>query len=136
MTGILNGIVIVMNLIHDLIITIISGLGLPVNDKMIHFYFIGFLGLALYIFVDFTFKRLAKYGISLLSFIYTFSTIIVISLVIEIQQKITGEGNMEFSDITYGMWGFFLFLAVFIVFSLLFKFIFKKVKGGKNKIFR
>lgn len=132
MTGILNGIVIVMNLIHDLIITIISGLGLPVNDKMIHFYFIGFLGLALYIFVDFTFKRLAKYGISLLSFIYTFSTIIVISLVIEIQQKITGEGNMEFSDITYGMWGFFLFLAVFIVFSLLFKFIFKKVKGGKK----
>ncbi|PZX05956.1 hypothetical protein C7437_102423 [Psychrobacillus insolitus] len=132
MTGILNGIVIVMNLIHDLIITIISGLGLPVNDKMIHFYFIGFLGLALYIFVDFTFKKLAKYGISLLSFIYTFSTIIVISLVIEIQQKITGEGNMEFSDITYGMWGFFLFLAVFIVFSLLFKFIFKKVKGGKK----
>ena len=132
MTGILNGIVIVMNLIHDLIITIISGLGLPVNDKMIHFYFIGFLGLALYIFVDFTFKRLAKYGISLLSFIYTFSTIIVISLVIEIQQKITGEGNMEFSDITYGMWGFFLFLAVFIVFSLLFKVIFKKVKGGKK----
>ena len=132
MTGILNGIVIVMNLIHDLIITIISGLGLPVNDKMIHFYFIGFLGLALYIFVDFTFKRLAKYGISLLSFIYTFSTIIVISLVIEIQQKITGEGNMEFSDITYGMWGFFLFLAVFIVISLLFKFIFKKVKGSKK----
>lgn len=132
MTGILNGIVIVMNLIHDLIITIISGLGLPVNDKMIHFYFIGFLGLALYIFVDFTFKKLAKYGISLLSFIYTFSTIIVISLVIEIQQKITGEGNMEFSDITYGMWGFFLFLAVFIVFSLLFKFIFKKVKGSKE----
>ena len=132
MTGILNGIVIVMNLIHDLIITIISGLGLPVNDKMIHFYFIGFLGLALYIFVDFTFKKLAKYGISLLSFIYTFSTIIVISLVIEIQQKITGEGNMEFSDITYGMWGFFLFLAVFIVISLLFKFIFKKVKGSKK----
>lgn len=132
MTEILNGIVIVMNLIHDLIITIISGLGLPVNDKMIHFFFIGFLGLALYIFVDFTFKRLAKYGISLLSFIYTFSTIIVISLVIEIQQKITGEGNMEFSDITYGMWGFFLFLAVFIVFSLLFKVIFKKVKGNKK----
>ena len=132
MTGILNGIVIVMNLIHDLIITIISGLGVPVNDKMIHFYFIGFLGLALYIFVDFTFKKLAKYGISLLSFIYTFSTIIVISLVIEIQQKITGEGNMEFSDITYGMWGFFLFLAVFIVISLLFKFIFKKVKGSKK----
>lgn len=132
MTGILNGIVIVMNLIHDLIITIISGLGLPVNDKMIHFYFIGFLGLALYIFVDFTFKKLAKYGISLLSFIYTFSTIIVISLVIEIQQKITGEGNMEFSDIIYGMWGFFLFLAVFIVISLLFKMIFKKVKGSKK----
>ena len=132
MTEILNGIVIVINLIHDTIITIISRLGLPVNDKMIHFYFIGFLGLTLYIIVDFTFKKLAKYGISLLSFIYTFSTIAVVSLVIEIQQKITGEGNMEFSDITYGMWGFFLFLAVFIVISLLFKVIFKKVKGGKK----
>lgn len=133
MTEILNGIILIMNVIHDLIVIIISRLGLPVNDKMIHFFFIGFLGLTLYIFVDFTFKKIAKYGISLLSFIYTFSVILVVSLVIEIQQKITGEGNMEFADIIYGMWGFFLFLVVFLVISLVFRVIWKRVKQKQSK---
>lgn len=128
MTEVLNGITTIMNVIHDLIVIIISRLGLAVNDKIIHFFFIGLIGLVLYIFVDLTFKKLAKYGISLLSFIYTFSVIIVASLVIEIQQKITGEGNMEFSDIVYGMWGFFLFLVIFFIFKKVFKVISKKVK--------
>lgn len=131
MIEILNVITIIMNLIHGIIITIVSMLGFTVNDKMLHFFFIGFMGLLLYVIVDLVFKKLAKYGISILSFIYAFSVIVVVSMVIEIQQKLTGEGNMEFADIVYGLWGFALFFILYLIVTLAIKFIFKKFKRNK-----
>ena len=131
MVEILNALTIIMNMVHSIIISLVSMLGFTVNDKMLHFFFIGFMGLLLYVIVDLVFKKLAKYGISLLSLIYAFSIIVVVSIVIEIQQKLTGEGNMEFADIVYGLWGFALFFIVYLIVTLAIKFIYKKLKRNK-----
>lgn len=128
MIEILNALTTFMNRVHDIILSIVSMLGFTANDKMIHFFFIGFMGLILYLIVDLLFKKLAKYGISLLSFIYAFSVIVVVSVVIEIQQKLTGEGNMEFADIVYGLWGFALFFITYLIIVLGIKFVYKKLK--------
>jgi hypothetical protein len=34
---------------------------------------------------------------------------------VEIQQKITGRGNMEFQDAVISLWGFILFFAGYIL---------------------
>lgn len=65
---------------------------------MIHFFFMGIIGIVLFIVIDLVIKILVKFGVSVLSFIYAFSIIVVVSFVIEIQQKMTGAGNMEFAD--------------------------------------
>lgn len=131
MIEILNALTNIMNMVHSLIISIVSMLGFSVNDKMLHFFFIGIMGLLLYVIVDLVFKKLAKFGISLLSMLYAFSVIVVVSIVIEIQQKLTGEGNMEFADIVYGLLGFALFFIIYLIVSIAIKFIYKKFKRNK-----
>ncbi|WP_339263789.1 hypothetical protein MKY07_03185 [Solibacillus sp. FSL W7-1472] len=132
MEEILSLITLFMNIIHDLIVVVVSKFGFTVNDKMIHFFFIGIIGIISFILIDLIFKSLVKFGVSVLSFIYTFSIIVVVSFVIEIQQKITGAGNMEFADILYGLWGFLLFLFVLILIKLIGRFIFRKLKISKR----
>lgn len=127
MSEVLQVVTIIMNLIHDLIVQVVVMLGFPVNDKMIHFYFMGVIGLVLFVMIDIVFKSLVKYGISVLSFIYAFSIIVVVSFVIEIQQKITGAGNMEFADIVYGLGGFLLFLVGYLILLLVVRSIYKKI---------
>ena len=51
-----------------------------------------------------------------IAFIYVFTVMIVITFAIEIGQKVSGTGQMEFADIMYGLVGF---LAMFLIFSLL-----------------
>jgi hypothetical protein len=105
-----------------------------ISDKYLHFIVIGFIGIALYGFTTIFFKYLAKYSIELISFIFTFTLLIVITFAIEIQQYITGNGQMEFDDIAFGLFGFFFFLGIyliirFIVFMI--KLLIKKNKRDK-----
>ena len=65
------------------------------------------------------FKMLSKWSITAISFIYTFTVIVVIVFAIEIQQKITGRGNMEFLDAVIGLWGFLLFFGIYLTIRLL-----------------
>lgn len=129
MEEILSGLTLFMNTIHDLIVVAVSKLGFTINDKMIHFFFIGVIGVILFILIDLIFKSLVKFGVSVLSFIYTFSIIIVVSFVIEIQQKITGAGNMEFGDILYGLYGFLLFLLILILLRLIKSFYIRNLRN-------
>ena len=48
-----------------------------------------------------------------LTWIYVFTLIIVLTFAIEIGQKITHSGNMEFADIMTGVLGFVLMFFVF-----------------------
>lgn len=54
---------------------------------------------------------------------------------LEIQQKITGRGKMEFQDVVYGLWGFlaifFLYISVRIIIYLITRFM-RKSKPQKH----
>jgi hypothetical protein len=43
---------------------------------------------------------------------------LVIVFAIEIQQKITGRGDMEFEDAMVGLYGFFAFFAAYLFLKL------------------
>ena len=50
-----------------------------------------------------------------IAWIYVTTVMFVITFAIEIGQKITHTGNMEFADIMYGMVGYFVMFAIFAV---------------------
>ncbi|MCI6690990.1 MAG: hypothetical protein MR510_00660 [Clostridium sp.] len=113
-----------INDLHDKVLDIVSIAGYELNDKQLHFIFMALIGIVIFAFTQIIFKKLSKYSITAISFIYTLTVMVVIVFAIEIQQKITNRGNMEFADIAYGLYGF---LYIFLVY-LLFKFILLAIK--------
>lgn len=86
------------------------------TDKELHFLIIGILGMAMIFVVHPLFKWLVRNNhVMAVSWIYVFTLIIVITFAIEIGQRITNTGNMEFADIMFGVLGF---ISMFIVFSI------------------
>ena len=87
------------------------------SDKELHFIVIGLLGMAFVFIVYPVFKWLAKHNhVMVISWLYVFTVILVITFAIEIGQKVTGTGAMEFADIVFGVVGF---LAMFLIFALI-----------------
>lgn len=87
------------------------------TDKQLHFLVIGILGMAMIFVIYPLFKWLAKHGhVMVIAWIYVFTVILVITFAIEIGQKITNTGNMDFADIVFGVVGFFV---MFLVFALI-----------------
>ncbi len=86
------------------------------SDKELHFLIIGGLGMAMIFVVHPLFKMLARTDhIMVISWTYVFTLIIVVTFAIEIGQRITHTGKMEFLDIMFGVVGF---LCMFLVFSV------------------
>ncbi|KJS47856.1 MAG: membrane protein [Peptococcaceae bacterium BRH_c23] len=102
-----------MNYFHDKLVLLTRQLDLNFNDKQLHFLVIGFLGIVLFILVNRLFKYLVRYSLTVISFIYTFTVLVVLVFAIEIGQKITGRGNMEFQDIVEGLWGFLIAFVLY-----------------------
>jgi hypothetical protein len=126
-----------VNTFHDLLIKLSSSLGLTINDKQLHFIVIGIIGLFIFFISDLLFKALAKYSVSIISFIYTFTVLVVIVFAIEIEQKITHRGSIEFTDIAAGLWGFIELFSVYLLIKLIlyiYKIIIKKVKRFKQEV--
>lgn len=105
----------IVNGIHDVIMVMADNAGLNFNDKDLHLWVFGIIGITSFFAVHLLFKKLAKYSVTAISFIYTFTVMLVLVFAIEIQQKITGRGQMEFDDAVVSLWGFILFFAVFLV---------------------
>ncbi|KGA96673.1 membrane protein [Alkalihalobacillus alcalophilus ATCC 27647 = CGMCC 1.3604] len=118
--------------------SVFSGLfGVHLNDKQLHFWVIGLFGVAFFFLTHFLFKVLSKWSITVLSFIYAFTVVLVVVFAIEIQQGITGSGNMEFDDAVAGIKGFLLLFAVFLLIKwtmMGLRFLFKKVASPKKKL--
>ena len=91
------------------------------------------IGISIFAITQFIFEKLAKYSITAISFIYTFTVMIVIVFSIEIQQKLTHRGNMEFADIAYGIYGFLYIFAIYLVIKISVKIIKKQVIKFKLK---
>jgi len=113
-----------INDLHDKVLDIVSIAGYQLNDKQLHFIFMALIGIIIFAFTQIVFKKLSKYSITAISFIYTLTVMVIIVFAIEIQQKITERDNIEFADIAYGLYGF---LYIFFIY-LLIKFIIIAIK--------
>ena len=103
------------NDIHDVVEKILNVIGIELSDKTLHFILFGFLGILMFFIVNAVFKWISKWSISAISFIYTFTFLAVLALSVEIQQKITGRGNMEFNDIVAGLLGFLALIGIYVI---------------------
>jgi hypothetical protein len=123
----------IVNGIHDLIVEMTKSRGLVLTDKDLHFWIVGIIGIVLYAVTNFVFKRLAKLSVEIISFIYTFTVLVVIVFALEIEQKITHRGDMEFQDIVFGLWGFILMFAVYLAIVLIVIAVRTFLKKRKNR---
>mgnify|MGYP001110550660 CR=1 FL=1 len=103
--------------IHSYLLKLNDAYEYNFTDKELHFLIIGALGMAMIFVVYPFFKWLARRNhIMVISWIYVFTLIIVITFAIEIGQRVTGTGAMEFADIMFGVLGF---ISMFLVFSVI-----------------
>jgi len=117
MEGFLYWIVGIISQIHTHIMGLNDQVEYNFTDKELHFIVIAILGLIMVFIIQPVFRWLAESGHTLvITFIYVFTLIIVITFAIEIGQKATGTGHMEFADITYGVLGF---IAAFIAYAVI-----------------
>lgn len=115
MKALLYWIIDVISHVHEDILHLNDAMEASFTDKELHFLVIGLLGMLIFFTVHAVFKRLAKLSVTAVSFIYVFTVMVVITFAIEIGQKVSGTGNMDFGDIVSGMWGF---IAMFGVYAL------------------
>lgn len=104
--------------IHESILHLNDNFELALGDKELHFLVMFALGMMLFFAVHFVFKRLAKWSITAISFIYVFTVMTGLGFAIEIGQKITGTGEMDFRDIVAGLYGVLLFFTIYTVYRV------------------
>ena len=122
MGRIINLFVVFIAKVHTKILTLNDSFGWALSDKWLHFIIIGLLGLAMLLVIQPVFKWLATHdGTLLITFIYVFTLILVITFAIEIGQWYSGTGDMDFYDIASGVAGFFVFFGVYLVGYLIYK---------------
>lgn len=103
--------------IHSYLLKLNDAYEYNFSDKELHFLIIGALGLIMIFIVHPIFKWLVRTDhIMVISWIYVFTLIIVITFAIEIGQRVTHTGVMEFADIMFGVVGF---IFMFLVFSVI-----------------
>lgn len=102
--------------IHDRILSLNDQGGYYFDDKQLHFLVIGAFGMALVFVIYPIFKLLAGTGHTMvITWIYVFTLIMVFTFAIEIGQWYSGTGNMDSSDIAYGVTGFLVMFFIFAV---------------------
>ncbi|MDE6748441.1 MAG: hypothetical protein K2K21_05165 [Lachnospiraceae bacterium] len=102
--------------VHNYLLRLNDAYEYNFSDKELHFLIIGALGMTIIFVVHPIFKWLVKHGhIMMISWIYVFTLIIVITFAIEIGQRVTHTGVMEFKDIVFGVFGF---ISMFLLFSV------------------
>lgn len=123
----------IVNNVHDILQDMSNSLNISFTDKQLHFIIVGIIGIVIFACTQALFKWLSKYSITVISFIYTFTLLLVIVFAIEIGQKITSRGHMEFADIVAGLMGFMYLFAIYLVIKLL-VYLVKSFFGKENKI--
>lgn len=142
MRELLYGFTEIIARIHNYIMHMNDRFEYDFSDKDLHFLVIGILGMLMIFVVYPLFKWLAgKNHVMVIAWIYVFTLIIVITFAIEIGQKISNTGNMEFADIMFGVMGFIVMFAVFAVIRSIYhgirwlathKFVGKGQTGGED----
>ena len=119
--------------IHSHILRLNDAYEYNFTDKELHFLVIGMMGMGFIFVVYPVFKWLAKHEhVMEIPWIYELTQIIVITFAIEIGQKVTGTGNMEFADIVMGVFGFIVMFLVFSVLRGIYKLIRNLIRGDRE----
>ena len=101
MERMLEGMVIFVAKIHNYILSLNDAYEKNFTDKQLHFLVIGILGMLILMVIYPLFKLLSENHILVIAFIYVFTVIVVITFAIEIGQKISDSGTMDFADIVF-----------------------------------
>lgn len=129
MREILYYIVEIIAKIHGKLLSLNDSFEYTFTDKELHFLVIGVFGMGLIFVIYPLFRWLArKQHVMVIAWIYVFTVIIVITFAIEIGQKVTNTGTMEFADIVFGIFGF---IVMFLIFSVL-----RGIYKGIMRLFR
>lgn len=115
MSEFLYGIVRMITMFHNGIMTWNDSCETVLSDKELHFIVIGLLGMGMLFIIYPLFKLLSKNHVLVIAWIYVFTVIMVIVFAIEIGQGLTGTGTMDFNDIVAGVIGFMFMFMVFVV---------------------
>ena len=116
MTKLLYALIEIITYIHEKVLSWNDSIEYNFTDKQLHFLAVGVFGMMLIFAIHPLFLFLAKRRmVTAITWIYVFTLLIVITFAIEIGQRLTKTGYMDFKDIVYGMGGFFLMFAVFWV---------------------
>ena len=108
--------------IHTWIMQLNNSLEPGFSDKELHFLVVGVVGMALFLVVHPSVKFLTRRGWEMaVSWLYTMTLILVLTFGIEIGQKITSTGTMDFADIVFGVGGFLAGFAIYFLLALLWK---------------
>ena len=114
-------IVEIIAVIHNKIMSLNDAWEYSFTDKELHFLIIGIIGMLMVFMVYPVFKWLANHNaIMTMTWIYVFTLVIVLTFAIEIGQKVSQTGVMEFADIMFGLVGFIVMFSVFAVIRQLF----------------
>ena len=108
----LRELTMLMAKVHDLLMHVNDGFELSLSDKDWHFIIMAILAMGLFFAVHAIFTRLASWSITAVSFIYVFTVMAGLGFAIEIGQRISGTGEMDFADIVAGLGGVLAFFAV------------------------
>ena len=103
---------------HEMLMHLNDNIELRLDDKALHFIVMAVAGMLLFFLVHYVFTRLAKFSISAISFIYVFTVMTVLGFAIEIGQRITGTGDMDFADVVAGLYGVLAFFGVYTAVKL------------------
>ena len=116
MQTILYNFVILITRVHNYLLTLNNQFENSFTDKELHFLIVGAFGLGLVFVLHPIFLWLAKHDHTMIiSFLYVFTVVMVLTFAIEIGQGYYGTGAMEFDDVVYGVAGFLSFFLVFAV---------------------
>ncbi len=133
METILYFIVGIVARLHNSILTWNNGMENSFTDKELHFLIIGIVGILLVFAIHPIFKWLNETGHTMvITFLYVFTVMIVLTFAIEIGQRVTGTGAMEFADIVYGIAGFLILFAIFAIIRAIYKAVVRAVKKSKS----
>lgn len=134
MRELLYAIVGLISKFHDKIMQLNNAYEANFTDKELHFLVIGLLGLGMIFVVYPLFKFLAKRNHEMvIAWIYVTTVIVVLTFAIEIGQKITGTGNMEFADIMFGVIGFFAMFGIFCFLRAIYHGILRLIRDLREK---
>ena len=125
---------LIMAQIHDSLMRLNDGFELQLGDKDWHFIMMALLGMGFFLIVHAVFKRLAKWSITAVSFIYVFTVMTVLGFAIEIGQRISGTGEMDFGDVVAGLYGVLSFFAVYTIYRIVVMIVKKIIRyAGKRQ---